>query len=248
VCAFANTNGGTLYIGVSSESKKTPVEISKPTAAIRRLEQELSKRISPPIACQVDRQETQGKMVIRVLVPRGEDPPYAVDDNKIYVRDEADTGLAVRDEIVQLVLRGSTSIIGQEEIKPKTEEGEEVAEVGVQPPRTGVEIVGFEKRNGVSYYTMRDLRNGNVVKNVTQSSARRLWHYAISQYTSLPRDLKGVKVTWQRDLGLLRVQKRGQRKRFDLVQKSPDGIRYYFGVTEDGIHGEWKRLVGGEVE
>ena len=31
-----------------------------------------------------------------------EDPPYAIDDNKI-VRDEAETTLAVRDEIVQLV-------------------------------------------------------------------------------------------------------------------------------------------------
>ena len=41
-----------------------------------------------------------------MLVPRGDDPPYAVDDNKIYVRDEAETGLAVRDEIVGLVLRG----------------------------------------------------------------------------------------------------------------------------------------------
>ena len=44
--------------------------------------------------------------VIRILVPRGDDPPYAVDDSKIYVRSEAETGLAVRDEIVGLVLRG----------------------------------------------------------------------------------------------------------------------------------------------
>jgi hypothetical protein len=247
-CAFANANGGTLYIGIGSEAKKLPVEISKPTASIRRLEQELSKRISPPLACQVDQQETQGVKVIRVLVPRGEDPPYAVDDNKIYVRDEADTGLAVRDEIVQLVLRGSSAVASPMDLEPKPAEEEETAEVGVQPPRTGVEIVEFEKRNGVSYYTMRDLRNGMVVKNVTRSSARLLWHYAISQYTALPRDLKEVQVSWQRDLGLLRVQRRGKKKRFDLVQKSPQGIRYYFGVTEDGIHGEWKRLVGGEAE
>ena len=36
-------------------------------------------------------------------------PPYAVDDNKIYVRSEAETGLAVRDEIVGLVLRGQVA-------------------------------------------------------------------------------------------------------------------------------------------
>ena len=248
VCAFANTNGGTLYVGISTEPKKVPAGVSKPSVSIRRLQEELSKRISPHLACQVDGQETQGKKVIRVLVPRGEDPPYAVDDNKIYVRVEADTGLAVRDEIVQLVLRGSPSATRQLEVEPMAEERDDTIEVGLQPPRTGVEIVGFEKRNGVSYYTMRDLRNGNVVKNVTRSSARRLWHYAISQYTSLPRDLKEAKVSWQGDLGVLRVQKRGKGKRYDLVQKSPQGIRYYFGVTEDGIHGEWKVLIGGEAE
>ncbi len=248
VCAFANTNGGTLYIGISTEPKKTPVGISKPSVSIRRLQEELSKRISPPLVCQVDDQVTQDKKVIRVLVPRGEDPPYAVDDNKIYVRDEADTGLAVRDEIVQLVLRGSPAAPSQMEVESIVEESDDITEIGLQPPRTGVEIVGVEERNGVSYYTMRDLRNGNVVKNVTRSSARRLWHYAISQYTSLPRDLKDVKVAWQGELGVLRIQRRGKKKRYDLVQKSPPGIRYYFGVTEDGIHGEWKVLVGGERE
>ncbi|UCF59993.1 MAG: putative DNA binding domain-containing protein [Anaerolineaceae bacterium] len=247
-CAFANTNGGTLYVGISSDPKKAPAGVSKPSVSIRRLREELSKRISPPLACQVDGQETQGKKVIRILVPDGEDPPYAVDDNKIYVRDEADTGLAVRDEIVQLVVRGSPSVVSQQEVEPAAEEGVEITEVGLQPPRTGVEIVGFEKRNGVSYYTMRDLRNGNVVKNVTRSSARRLWHYAISQYTALPKNLKGAQVTWLGDIGVLRVQRRGAKKRYDLVQRSPGGIRYYFGVTEDGIHGEWKVLVGGEAE
>ena len=248
VCAFANTNGGTLYIGISTEPKKTPVGISKPSVSIRRLQEELSKRISPHLASQVDGQETQGKKVIRVLVPRGEDPPYAVDDNKIYVRVEADTGLAVRDEIVQLVLRRSPPVISQQDVEPVIEKGDDTTEVGLSPPRTGVEIVGFEKRNGVHYYTMRDLRNGNVVKNVTQTSARLLWHYAISQYTALPRDLKEAQVSWQGDLGVLRVQKRGKGKRYDLVQKSPQGIRYYFGVTDDGIHGDWKVLVGGEAE
>jgi hypothetical protein len=248
VCAFANRNGGTLYIGISSDPKKVPIAISKPSVSVRRLQEELSKRISPPLVCQVDGQETQGKKVIRVLVPRGEDPPYAVDDNKIYVRDEADTGLAVRDEIVQLVLRGSPTTISQPDVEPIAEEKDDTTEVGLHPPRTGVEIVAVEKRNGVSYYTMRDLRNGNVVKNVTRTSARRLWHYAISQYTALPGELKEAQVSWQGDLGILRVQKRGKGKRYDLVQKSPQGIRYYFGVTEDGIHGEWKILVGGEAE
>jgi hypothetical protein len=85
-----------------------------------------------------------------------------------------------------------------------------------------------------------------MVKNVTEKSARRLWHYAITQYHKLPDDLSKADVQWHNDLGLLRRQKRGKNVRFDLVQRIPNGYRYYFGVTDDGIHGAWKKVVGAE--
>lgn len=186
--------------------------------------------------------ETRGKTVMRVLVPRGDDPPYAVDDNKIYVRDEAESGLAVRDEIVSLVKRSRRTVPeAAAEVKAK-ESG------GIEPPKTGVEIAEVEERNGTKYYTMRDLRNGNTVKNVTKRSARRLWHYAISEFTKLPGDLKQASIAWQGDLGIIKKQKRGNRMRFDLAQKTPDRVRVYFGVTEDGIHSDWKQLVGAEAD
>jgi len=245
VCAFANTNGGTLYIGASADSNEPPVGVAKPSQSVEQLQKELSNRLSPPLNCTIDVQSTKGKKIIRVLVPRGDDPPYAVDDNKIYVRDEADTGLAVRDEIVQLVLRGksrpTSPPVVQEDVKA-------IAETGIAPPRTGVEVVTHEERNGTRYYIMRDLRNGNVVKNVTKKSARRLWHYAISQYTELPEDTGKLNVKWKGELAILREQSRGKGRRFDLAQKSPAGVRFYFGVTEDGVHGEWKQLVGNDVE
>jgi hypothetical protein len=78
------------------------------------------------------------------------------------------------------------------------------------------------------------------------SSARRLWHYAISQFSRLPENLEAVPITWQGDLGVLGRRTLAQRDRFDLAQKTPQGIRLYFGVTQDGIHGGWKRLVGAE--
>ena len=106
VCAFANTNGGTLYIGLAAEPKKPVQGISDPEQAISQLEKEINNRLSPPLQCTLDVHETSSKKIIRVLVPRGDDPPYAVDDNKIYIRSEAETGLAVRDEIVGLVQRG----------------------------------------------------------------------------------------------------------------------------------------------
>jgi hypothetical protein len=246
VCAFANSNGGTLYIGVPADAKKEPVGIIKTKSSVNQLQKELSKRISPALDVQVDTMKTRGKTVIRVIIPRGEDPPYAVDDNKVYVRDEAETGLAVRDEIVNLVHRGERVKAKDPAEQPSVTEIAKAAEEplpGVPHPRTGVEIVGSEERNGIQYYTMRDLRNGNVVKNVTQSSARRLWHYAISEFRKLPEDLTSADISWKGDLGVLKEKKRGTRMRYDLIQKTPQGPRVYFGVTDDGIDGEWKALV-----
>ena len=105
VCALANTNGGTIYIGLSNNAKQPVIGVPDTEQATRQLELEISNRISPPLQCTVDVHDTGGKKILRVLVPRGENPPYAVDENKIYVRSETETGLAVRDEIVSLVMR-----------------------------------------------------------------------------------------------------------------------------------------------
>jgi hypothetical protein len=260
ICAFANTNGGTLYIGLSSNPKEPVSGISDPDKAVAQLEKEISNRISPPIHCSIDVQDTVGKRVIRVLVPRGDDPPYAVDDNKIYVRSEAETGLAVRDEIVGLVQRdsGGVSLVSEiptnipetnlEIVKPISPTQSMVAEEPDIAPRTGVEVVSVEERSGGRYYTMRDLRNGNVVKNVTKTSARKLWHYAITSYAKMPANLSEAKIQWQGDVGLIKRSNQGKYLRYDLIQRVNDGYRYFFGVTDDGIHGPWTKLVGQEED
>lgn len=255
VCAFANTNGGTLFVGLNADARKPAVGVSNPEQAVSQLEKDISNRISPPLSCSIDMHSTNGVNVMRVLVPRGEDPPYVVDDYKIYVRAESETGLAVRDEIVGLVKRGlQEQLEAEAPTEPVAGEVEEVAkpitkEVAFNlAPRTGVEVVSVEDRDGKQYYTVRDLRNGNVVKNVTRRSARRLWHYALTQYADLPPDLSRAKIEWNGDYGLLRRDKQGKRERYDLVQNTPKGYRYYFGVTEDGIHGPWKEIVGHDDE
>jgi hypothetical protein len=252
-CAFANTNGGTLYIGLTSDPQQPVTGVSNPKQAIAQLENEISNRISPELSCTLDVQTTSSKKIVRILIPLGDDPPYAVDDNKIYLRSETETGLAVRDEIVGLVLRGKREemadampqVTGQplaaEDLLQTTVDTEPKPE---QTPRTGVEIVKVENRKGVNYYTVRDLRNGNMVKNVTQKSARKLWHQAISRFSKLPKDLNQLDVQWQGDLGLVETSKYGKNVRYELVQRTHDGYRYYYGVTDDGIHGAWRQVVG----
>jgi len=256
ICAFANTNGGTIYVGLGPDPKKLPAGIKDTDQATAQLEKEITNRLSPQIHCTYEVNEYRGKKIIRVLVPRGDDPPYALDENKIYIRDEAETGLAVRDEIVNLVLRSQKSIIQPSPTVLPSEETSVVQDENflseVKPttatanPRTGVEIINVEERNGTRYYTMRDLRNGNIVKNVTHSSARRLWHYAIKRYDEMEAMGDKLQVLWQGDYGLLHKYKQGQMNVYDLVQREQENFRFYFGVTSNGIHGAWKTLTGEE--
>ena len=292
VCAMANTNGGTIYIGVGADPKVKPVGVENPDEVINLVQTEIQRSLTPPLEVAADVQSTESVKVVRLAVPRGPAVPYAIEENKIFVRDEAETTLAVRDEIVALVHRG----LGQPAPAPVPEpahaparapaqrrgsrsapaaaaapapaaaepaaaetpvaplEGQPAAApaaMGPEPeaapggpagaPRTGVEIVASEERDGVCYHTMRDLRNGNVVRNVTRKSARRLWHYAISQHETHPLDPE--KIAWSGDLGLVTTHKHGGQTRYDLVQRVDGEVRTYYGVTADGIHGEWKRVV-----
>lgn len=261
VCAFANTNGGTIYIGVSSEPAKAVMGVANVQEAIDSLQEEISRMITPTLEVEIDSLESQGKNVIRIQVPSGVERPYAIEDNKIYVRDEAETSLAVRDEIVNLVIQG----LGRAQeaaLQPPFEDmapaqaGEaslinlpvqtqdEITAQGISAPRGGVEIIGTEQRNNTRYYTLRDLRNGNVVKNVTRSSARRLWHYAISQHESNP--VRPDKVQWQGEIGLWRRYQKGGETRYDLVQREDGKVRVYYGVTDSGMQGVWQAFLAPE--
>jgi hypothetical protein len=94
---------------------------------------------------------------------------------------------------------------------------------------------------------MCDLRKGNVVHNVTRASARRLWHYAIIETEK--HAVSEADVTWHGDVGLVKEYKQSGRQRYDLAQRSGNGkIRVYYGVSEDGLHGEWKALAGTDEE
>jgi hypothetical protein len=237
IVAMANTNGGTVYVGVKADPKVLPVGVAEPDVARATLKTEIQRKITPPLEVEITTVETHGRQVLQLSVPLGEDVPYALEGTTIYLRQEADTNIAMRDEIVALVRRAL-----QAEQVPSEADAEKDAvakPAGVEPPGTGVQIVESEERRGTQYHAMKDLRNGNVVRNVTRSSARKLWRYAISEHESNP--VQESKVRWHGDLGLWKSSKRAGKVRYDLVQRMPDGqFHVYYGVTEDGIDGPWR--------
>jgi hypothetical protein len=127
------------------------------------------------------------------------------------------------------------------EAPPPSTNGSAPAGEKIAPPRTGVEVVDTIIRNGVPHHAMRDLRNNQIVHNVTRYSARRLWYYAIMQHEAGSPDEKAIQ--WTGTVGLLRRVKRAGVLRYDLVSREPNGrLRVYYGVTEEGIHGPWRAL------
>jgi hypothetical protein len=297
--------------------------VPKPSKQIEELQQAIGRMISPELGVEIDTLESGGKSIIRVQVPKGENPPYAIDEYKIYVRDDNETTLAVRDEIVSLVLRGGGSHAEAQQVGTPQSEPIEVAEpdsaqptppppppqkqvsrnrgrnnnqsqkpkpqrqqtpppppavtqpdpVKVDPlltekhslppkpsveitggsvaatndlnniPRAGVEIIGTESRNGTTYHVMRDLRNGNIVHNVTRESARRLWHYAIKQREMNPVSADQVQWSDEGDIGLWRSYRRGNDVRYDLVQRNNEKLRVFYGVSEAGMDGHWQQFL-----
>ncbi len=89
------------------------------------------------------------------------------------------------------------------------------------------------------------LCNGNKVRNVSRSSARRLWQYAITQKEQHP--VQVGQVTWRGDIGLWKKNRRAGKVRYDFVRRDSEGqLHVYYGVTEDGIHGPWREFLEGE--
>jgi hypothetical protein len=242
VAAFANTNGGTIYVGAGAKPKARVMGVERPEEASRMLVEEVSRGLTPPLRVDVDVLKSEGKNVLRVTVPKGENPPYALSGVEVYIRQEAETSRALRDEIVQLVRRamGMLAVPPKVAVPPPAPAG--AGEGLIAPPRTGVEVVEVTERESTKYYALRDLRNGNVVQNVTRTSARRLWRYAITEYETRPVQVEQVK--WLGSLGLWKVQRRSGRKFYDFVQRGSDGhLHFYYGVTDDGVHGEWRQFV-----
>ena len=282
VVAYANSEGGTIFVGLSANHRVKPKGVDNPSQAIKMLQEEIERMITPPIEVKMDAIQSQGSQIIRIAVPQGSEKPYVMEGSKIYIRHDSETTLAMRDEIVDLVRRvlieegvqpekrrereakparerapqparekqasqsqqrqpQAAAAVAEAEAEPQ-EAARSNGEGAIDPPSTGVEIDDTVVRKGVQYHTMRDLRDGGKVHNVTRSSARRLWRYAIAlkEKGTFSED----KVDWKGDLGLWHKYLRSGRPHYDLVQRTEEGdIRVYYGVSDDGIHGPWQEVV-----
>jgi hypothetical protein len=106
LCAFANTDGGVVYIGASV--RKGPVKgLSNIKGVQKELQEAIAERLQPQLEVRYETAQSENAQVLRISVDEGDEKPYCLDQSKFYVRNDAETSLAVRDEIVALVLENA---------------------------------------------------------------------------------------------------------------------------------------------
>jgi hypothetical protein len=251
IAAIANTDGGTVFVGLDASSEAEVAGISKPDNTVKRISEDVARYISPNVDISIDEHQFDNKNVLVIAVAEGSEKPYTLGNGEIYVRRGAKTEIASRDDIVAMV---RASLLDSEEAQPRPEQqkapakasdnGREPAQPpddGITCPETGVEILDADERDGETYYTIHDLRNKKVVPNVTRTSSRSLWRYAITQREDNPLHID--QIDWQGRFAVVGQRKQRNMVRYDLAYRQNGTVRIFYGVARKGLVDPWKSLV-----
>jgi hypothetical protein len=103
VVAFANSGGGQVYLGVSASEKRTIAGLEDSKTLVAELSRDVAAQITPPVEVTFEELVSDGKPVVVVHVTEGAHKPHAVAPGGIFVRRQAESAQATRDEIVQMV-------------------------------------------------------------------------------------------------------------------------------------------------
>lgn len=233
VVALANMGGGLLIVGCEKDGTSVG-GVTLPDQVSELVRRSVQEHVDPQPYLTMELLTYEGHDLIRVEVRAVEPPPYMGSDAVIYVRRDGETAPADRSEIIQLCRRA----LAEGAVSP-LDNGQDL-----DLPRSGVEIVGAQKRGGVWLYEVRDLRT---TAGVTRDRAQGLWAYAISRYEDLRDGRLDVQsqVHWRGRLGLWRVYRQGNRTKYDLVHRDANGVidHVFFGVSDWGLGENWQTLL-----
>lgn len=114
IVAFANSGGGSIYLGVSASEKRPIAGLEDATTLTAELMRDVAAQITPAVDVTFEAMETDGKPVLVLTVADGMGKPHAIAPGGIFLRREAESAQATRDEIVQMV----TGVAGQSSAEP----------------------------------------------------------------------------------------------------------------------------------
>jgi len=103
VVAFTNSAGGRIFLGVSASEKRPIAGLENAKAIVTELSRDIPAQITPPVEVTFEELVSDGKPVVVLQVNEGAHKPHAVAPGGIFVRRDAESAQATRDEIVQMV-------------------------------------------------------------------------------------------------------------------------------------------------
>lgn len=144
IAAFATSNFGKVYLGISNSRQITGVDnvsdgLEKDNF-LRRIAHISRDLVKPPLKVSVSFIETETKIVVRIDVPKGEDPVYFV-DYRPYTRDLSTTRKLEPNELKNLYMQYYSSILGQ---PPNNEQTEYLLEVLTQLSDTQLMCLDYD--------------------------------------------------------------------------------------------------------
>jgi hypothetical protein len=137
VVAPANTDGGTIFVGASAAEKRPIAGVADAAAAARLLTEEISHNVAPELLVEIETLHSDGKPVLAIRVPAGDDKPYALAPGTIFVREGGESVIASRDAIVAMV---RSSVVREQSVVTPA------AEPPVQAAEAPVEATGARRR------------------------------------------------------------------------------------------------------
>jgi len=103
ICAFLNHRGGTVYFGVDNKGKIIGLQISDKT--LRKISQLINQKINPEIIPEIEEVKKDGKSIIQVKVPEGNNKPYFL-KGVAHKRVGTENRVIPPDELKKIILEG----------------------------------------------------------------------------------------------------------------------------------------------
>ncbi len=112
VCAFLNSEGGLIQVGVDTEGHPIAIFPREDEAQeeAHRLEEFLSLHLSPRAACSITPEQVEGSFILVILVPAGSQSPYSL-DGRIWLRVGAQSQAATGDQLSTMLLRSQPQVV-----------------------------------------------------------------------------------------------------------------------------------------
>lgn len=156
--AFANTDGGTIYLGVADDGEV--VGLDDPEQCMVRAMQAAGNAIRPDVTLctHAHAEDFEGKMIVMIDVQRGTSRPYYLAEKGVrpagvYVRQGAMTAPASESAILAMIKESSNDVFDEERSTNQTltfeEAGNVFAHAGIAFEEQHMRSLGFVDEHGI---------------------------------------------------------------------------------------------------